>query len=116
MTSEADPTQEARAQARTAIDRLIRRVRNDGEYAARYRRDPVGLLLEEGMPADGVASVLREGGASDEDVAGFAANYPSVSVSLTPGGSAGSLRAAGGWPCICTSCCTSACCITTIEW
>lgn len=96
-------------QVRAAIDRLATNVNSDSEYAKRIKNDPVGVMLEEGLPPESVVQILQEEGYSNEDVTGFAANFPGLNPSLLS-----STRGGGGlaW-CPCTACCCSnGCCIT----
>jgi len=67
-------------QTRAAADKLKGRLKSDPAYVKQYQQDPVGTLLETGMPPEGVIDVLREEGFTDQDVAGFLA--PQLAVSL----------------------------------
>src|SRR5262249_13869367 len=68
MTSDASLVQQGRA----AIDTVSKGVKSDSDYAARFKEEPVAVLLEAGAPAEGMGDILRETGFSDDDVAGFA--------------------------------------------
>ena len=98
MTSERDQARELRS----AIDRFIHHLGSDQEYAKRYRDDPTGVLLAEGLPPDAVIQILQENGYVGDDVAGFAMSYPSLAPSLTHGFGGG--RQYDGTVCGNTSC------------
>jgi hypothetical protein len=67
MTSSADLVQ----QGRTAIDTVAQRVKSEPGFAARFKEEPVAVLLEVGAPTEGLGDILRETGFGDQDVSGY---------------------------------------------
>jgi hypothetical protein len=78
-------------QARAAVEAISRHAKADPNYGARFRAEPVAVLLQAGAPAETVAEILREAGMEQEEVSGyllFAGISPSLSLG-SPLGSAG---------------------------
>ena len=102
---------------RKAIDTVTERVKDDNEYAERFKKEPVEVLLEAGAPEEGLADVLRETGFDEDDVSGFlfqisptttsptSLQKPGISspTRLSPGGTGGLAECSG--TCNCSSSC-----------
>src|SRR5262245_8534939 len=122
MTSDTNLVQ----QGRSAIDAVSKRVKSDPDYAARFKEEPVAVLLEAGAPAEGMGDILRETGFNDDDVAGFALTLGISSPTTLSGTSTltgttslsgtsglGTVRPGGGFAeCSGTCNCSSSCLFT----
>lgn len=114
MTTESSLVQQGRA----AIDKVAAEVKNDPAYAARFKEEPVAVLIEAGAPAEGMVDILRETGFDEEDASGYilAMNIsPSIGLSSptaprpTLGGSTGGLTGRTGGLMDCTTSCSGTC-------
>jgi hypothetical protein len=105
-------------QGRKAIDAVAKRVKEDPDYAARFKEEPAELLLEAGAPQEGLVDVLRETGFDEDDVSGFLfkiapdiklpstrTGLSTTSPSLPGGGLAGDCETSCSGTCNCSSSC-----------
>jgi hypothetical protein len=109
MTSESDLVRQGRA----AIDTVAERVKGDAAYAARFKDEPVSVLLEAGAPAEGLVDILRETGFDEGDVSGYLASLnltPGLNLPTAgPGLRAGPAGLRGGTLADCTTSCSGTC-------
>ena len=117
MTSESDLVRQGRA----AIDTVAQRVKGDAAYAARFKDEPVAVLIEAGAPPEGLGDILRETGFDEGDVSGYLATFNlSPGLNLPTGGSGlrsgspqiGRLPGGGLMDCSGTCNCSSSCLFT----
>ncbi|MBI2762124.1 MAG: hypothetical protein HYX51_11945 [Chloroflexi bacterium] len=121
MASNSDLVQQGRA----AIDTVAQRVQSGPGFAARFKEEPVAVLIEAGAPAEGLGDILRETGFGDQDVSGYFSGLaidpsrnlgiggPGLAGKQLAGGSAlGRLPGGGLQECSGTCNCSSSCLLT----
>jgi hypothetical protein len=115
MTSDANLVQQGRA----AIDTVTEKVRSDPQFAARFKEEPVAVLLEAGAPEAGMVDILRETGFGEDEVKGFGMTIGiSTPTTLSPRPTLGGTPTLGPRPgggvmdCSGTCNCSSSCLFT----